>query len=153
MTRKRWAAALAATAASLVVVLTPQSADASAGGTVQGTMHFNCFGCGTTSGSADLRINGQIAGRQYIQARVTATFTAYESPLTCPTIGNAQGSFSGAWSGTFTWTRTGASVMVTTVGDVNGVSTLALVPVKPVVSVSPCGQALDLMVVGTFAGA
>jgi hypothetical protein len=119
-------------------------------GTFHGTAHINCFGCGSSSGTAALSVTGEINGVAKVEAGVTASYSVTEAPGTCPATGNATGSFSGAVNGSFTWIRVGANAVITTSGDINGAGVAAFAVTSPVGL--PCGGPVNATVVGGVAG-
>jgi hypothetical protein len=116
-----------------------------------GTAHINCFGCGGSSGTASLRASGEANGVAKAEGPVTATFSLFEDPNTCPLTGSAIGSFSGAFNGTFTWSRVGATAVITTAGDINGTG-IALFQTTTVGLICGAFIPMNATVVGSIAG-
>ena len=123
---------------------------AAGAGAFEGTAHINCFGCGSSSGTADLKVAGVVGTSAKALADVSASYTVSEAPGTCPAVGSAVGSFGGAINGTFTWTRVGATAVITTAGDINGAGVAAFAVTSPVGL--PCGGSVNATVVGAVAG-
>lgn len=128
----------------------PAGAKLPGGGTFNGTATIGCFGCGTSSGQANLKVTGTAKGKALAQKPVTATYTVTEPSATCPATGTATGSFSGAITGTFTWTRVGANAVITTTGDIKGAGVAAFAVTKP--KGLPCGGPVTATVAGSVAG-
>ena len=143
-------AVLAGAAVPAIALGTTGPAFAQGAGTFHGTAHINCFGCGSSSGSAALKVTGEVNGTAKAEAAVTASYSVTEAPGTCPATGNATGSFSGAVNGTFTWIRVGANAVITTAGDINGAGLAGFAVTSPVGL--PCGGPVDATVVGVVAG-
>lgn len=152
----RSAILVASVAASLATTVMPASA-AGAGAFI-GTAHINCFGCGTSPGTASLTVEGASTaapGTAIVSTtpNVTATYTAVEDndPTTCVISGTATGSTTGAVTVSFNWTRVGAAAVITTSGDINGAGAAVFVVTSP--AGIPCRSAVDAVVVGALAGA
>ena len=143
-------AVLAGAAIPAIAIGTTGPAYAQGAGTFHGTAHINCFGCGSSSGTADLKVTGEVNGTAKVEADVTATYTVTEASATCPAVGSATGSFSGAVNGTFKWTRVGATAVITTTGDIAGAGVAAFAVTSPVGL--PCGGPVNATVVGGVAG-
>jgi hypothetical protein len=110
-----------------------------------GTAHITCFGCGVSSGVADLTVTTPLGS-----GPVHATFTVVQSANTCPLNGTANGSFTGYLDGTFTWTRMGATAVITTSGDITGTGTAAFAPTD---LGNPCGNTwVGVTVAGAITG-
>jgi hypothetical protein len=120
------------------------------GGVFNGTAKINCFGCGASSGTASLKVSGVSQGKAVANKPVFASYTVSEAPATCPAVGTASGSFSGAIHGTFTWTRVGATAVITTAGGIKGAGIAAFSVTKPVGL--PCGGPVTAVVAGSVAG-
>lgn len=150
MNRIMRSAVLAVPAGVAILAGTTAPAYAAGAGSFNGNAHINCFGCGASNGSANLKVTGVINGVAKTQADVVATFNVTEAALTCPAVGSAVGGFSGAVNGTFTWTRVGATAVITTAGDINGAGVAAFATTKAGL---PCGGPVDAVVAGTVAGA
>lgn len=124
-----------------------------------GVARINCFGCGTSSGSADLcAIVKAPPYPPYICVGIErshwdtfATYTVFEAPGQCPVTGSATGATTGAVAVTFSWTRVGANAVITTAGDVNGGGVAAFKVTEP--AGLPCGGPVVATVAGTVAGA
>jgi hypothetical protein len=110
--------------------------------TFTGTAHINCFGCGPSTGYADLTVTTPAGS-----GTVHATFSVNEPANSCPQTGSASGSFSGYISGTFTWTRTGGTAVIRTSGDINGMGAAGFA-----VPGNPCGGPVDATVGGAIIG-
>ncbi|HVF04107.1 MAG TPA: hypothetical protein VNA20_04650 [Frankiaceae bacterium] len=142
-------AVLAATAATALAMTT---APANAAGAVAftGEATINCFGCGPSSGSANLAVTGTVNGTTQVATHgswnATAGFSVNEPSATCPATGSASGSVSGAgFTVTFNWTRVGATAVITTAGHINGGGSAAF----KADAALPCGA---VGVKATFAG-
>ena len=83
---------LAATAALLVSLVPSSPATAANEDLITGTVTIGCFGCGYTTGTADLLVNGT--------GSATATFDVYQEPSLCPARGFLYGTISGYYNGT-----------------------------------------------------
>src|SRR6266700_852501 len=110
-------------AAALATTMIPANATAGAGA-FEGTASIGCFGCGTSTGTADLCVTGVEvnAGPVIIGPAVCVTgipvvgtpnvhadYTVAEGTgVGCVVSGTATGTFTGALNGNFTWTRVGA---------------------------------------------
>lgn len=143
-------AVLAGAAIPAIAIGTSGPAYAQGAGVFHGTAHINCFGCGDSSGTAALSVTGEVNGVAKTEAAVNASYTLHEDSLTCPAVGTASGGFSGAVNGSFTWTRVGASAVITTAGDINGAGIAAFAVTSPVGL--PCGGPVNATVVGSVAG-
>ena len=150
MKRLLRAAAVAVPAAASIALGTAAPGYAAGGGTFNGQAHIPCFGCGVSSGTASLSFSGVANGKVIVLGPMNATFTDTEQSTTCPVMGTANGSFTGALNGTFTWSRVGATAIITTSGDLNGVGVAAFVVVQP--KGLPCGGPVTADVVGSVAG-
>ena len=107
---------------------------AAGGGTLVGTMHINCFGCGQTSGSAALTFTGVARGQRFVTAPVNFVFTFTNSASTACLAGGASGSYSGAIDGTFTMAFgpvPASQAVLTLQGDINGVGDMTTVVTTP----------------------
>lgn len=144
------ATVLAGTAAASIALGTAAPGYAAGGGAFNGQAQIGCFGCGASSGTASLSVSGVINGKSVVQGHVDASYTVSESSTTCPAVGTANGSFSGAVNGTFTWTRVGATAVITTSGDLSGAGVAAFAVVQP--KGLPCGGPVTADVVGSVAG-
>jgi hypothetical protein len=143
-------AVLAGVAVSGIALGTTGPAYAQGAGAFTGTAQINCFGCGSSAGTASLKVSGEVNGQAVTQGNVNATYTVSEASATCPAVGSANGSFSGAVNGTFTWTRVGATAVLTTAGDIKGAGIAAFAVKSPVGL--PCGGPVTAEVAGTVAG-
>jgi hypothetical protein len=151
MKRMMRAGLVAALAIAGIAIGTTDSASAKAsGGVFNGTASINCFGCGTSSGTAALKVSGVLQGKAGAQKALSASYTVSEASATCPAVGTANGSFSGAVSGSFTWTRVGATAVITTSGGIKGAGIAAFAVKKPVGL--PCGGPVTAVVAGSVAG-
>jgi hypothetical protein len=126
-------------AAGLVAALgavpaTPASAGA---GAFSGTVHIDCFGCGYSQGTGAFTLDGG--------APFSASFVVNEPPSTCPVIGAAEGSFSGAVNGQFTWTRYGTYLDIRTNGQPGSGHFGITAPTG-----NPCGGPVTATVTGTL---
>jgi hypothetical protein len=140
-------------AASVAIGATGSTAGAAvsaSGGVFNGTATINCFGCGSSSGSASLKVSGVLHGKAAANKAVFATYTVSEAAATCPAVGTANGSFSGAISGTFTWTRVGATAVITTAGGIKGAGVAGFAVTQP--KGLPCGGPVKAAVAGSVAG-
>jgi hypothetical protein len=129
-------------AAGLVAALgavpaTPASATGA--GAFTGTVHINCFGCGLSGGTGHFTLDG--TGAPFV-----ASFTVNEPASTCPAIGTAEGTFSGAVNGRFTWTRYGTYLDIRTNGLPGSGHFVITSPVG-----NPCGGPVAATVTGTIA--
>ncbi len=120
--------------------------------TYTGVDHVTWFGCGPTTGAADLCLTGCFRGSVRLGCTVAhATFTAQEcTGVDCVISGTATGSVTGGIALSVNWTRLGALAVVTTTGDVNGARYAALEVVGP--SGLPCGGPLDARFAGFLVG-
>lgn len=137
-----------------VLLQTSPSTAAGAAGFV-GTAHVNCFGCGSSPGTATLTVTcvDLGPGGNPCIGTVYATFIAVEDndPTTCVISGTATGSTTGVLVVSFNWTRVGAMAVITTNGDINGAGTAAFVITSPIGI--PCRSAVDAEIAGWLAGA
>lgn len=145
-------AALAAVAVlSLAVGITPAAAS---GGAVEfhGSWHINCFGCGSTTGSATLAVTGVVNGVVLVAAPVTASFSSFNgtSPFDCLISGAANGTTTGAVNVSFGWNRVGAFAVVGVTGDINGGGVAVFQPTDPIGLI--CGSPVNGVVAGAVAG-
>lgn len=108
----------------------------------------NCFGCGVSSGAADIWFAPAVQGVTSPNAK--ATYTVTEIPGQCPVTGSATGSVTGVANLSFSWARVGAVAVISTTGDVNGGGTATFAVTSPVGS--PCGGSVTAQVVGAIAG-
>ena len=108
-----------------------------------GVWHEDCWGCGITSGYADLVLYGTHSGR------ARATFTASSPPgLLCTFTGTAIGRIEGALDVDFTWTRAYfTQVVITFAGESTGNGRATFVP-----STTVCGGSVDAFVEGQLVG-
>ena len=113
-----------------------------------GEAAIDCFGCGVSSGTAALWVAPAVPGLD--APNTFATYTVIEIPSQCPITGSATGSTTGAMNVTFSWTRVGATALITTTGDVNGGGAAGFVVTDPVGN--PCGGPVRAQVVGAIAG-
>ncbi|MDQ1705137.1 MAG: hypothetical protein QOF18_1503 [Frankiaceae bacterium] len=150
MKRIMRSAVLAGAAVTGIALGTTGSAYAQGAGVFQGTAHINCFGCGSSSGTATLKVTGELGGTAMTQAAVSADYSVTEAAGTCPAVGSATGNFSGAINGTFTWTRVGATAVITTAGDIKGDGIAAFAVTSP--AGLPCGGPVTASVAGSVAG-
>lgn len=161
-----------AVAATLAVPGVPAQAEGAVFFTA--SIHINCFGCGTSPGTASLCVTGETdgsawagcgfaGGRSLIgEANGIATFTAVEDndPLTCVISGTATGTSlgggtlgglaTGGFQVAFNWTRVGDIAVITTTGTINGVGTAVFLVTSP--SGVPCRSAVDAIATGFVAG-
>jgi hypothetical protein len=151
---------LVAAVAASVGLSTPSASAAGAAVIVfQGTAHINCFGCGTSTGTASLGGTGvrssNLAAAPEMGA-ATASYTVQEDAgVSCVVTGSADGTVTGFVNVTFHWLRVGALAVITTAGDVTGAG-VAGFEVKgpdgnPLLGV-PCGGPVDANVAGAVAG-
>ena len=92
---------------------------------------IDCFGCGDSQGTAHLDIIGG--------GTAEATYTVNEPAIgpACVVTGTASGSTTGAINVTFSWTRVGATALITTGGEIEGAGVAAFHVTEP--SGIPCG--------------
>jgi hypothetical protein len=129
-----------------------------------GTAHINCFGCGTSTGTATLSgvdpgigvPDGELDDLAVESA--TATYTVQEDPgVSCVITGSADGTTKGELTEvTFHWLRVGATAVITTTGEITGAGVAAFVVTDgpgglPKLGV-PCGGPVDATVAGSVAG-
>ncbi|MDQ1705134.1 MAG: hypothetical protein QOF18_1500 [Frankiaceae bacterium] len=150
MKRIMRSAVLASAGIASIALGTSSPAFAATEGAFNGTAHINCFGCGTSTGTAALKVTGAIGTKKVIQGAVSSSYTVVEAKGTCPAVGSATGSFSGAINGTFTWTRVGATAVLTTAGGIKGDGIAAFAVTQP--KGLPCGGPVTATVVGSVAG-
>lgn len=146
--------AFAAGLAATVALGVPPAAATGGAVTFDGTAFVWCFGCGTTTGSAELDVSGALAdGTVLVDAPVHASYVAQQpnDPITCLITGTAQGTTGGAVSVSFNWTRVGAWAVITTQGDINGMGTALFVITDPIGI--PCRTYVWAHVTGTVFGA
>jgi hypothetical protein len=142
-------AVLAVPAGVAILAGTTAPAYAQGAGSFHGNAHINCFGCGPSNGTANLKVTGEVNGTAKAEADVFVTYSLNEDPTTCPAQGTASGSYSGALNGTFNWTRVGASAVLTVSGDINGAGVAVFATTKAGL---PCGGPVDAVVAGSVAG-
>lgn len=116
------------------------------GAAFTGEAAINCFGCGVSTGTADLTVISTGG-----MGSAFATYTVFESPAQCPVTGSATGSTTGSVVVDFNWTRVGATAVITTTGDINGGGVAAFAVTNPLGN--PCGGPVTAAVVGAIAGA
>lgn len=145
-----------------------------------GTAHINCFGCGTSTGTASMgtvcvsgNANGDDvaacgytrlgSGRRILNGSATAIYTVQEDPgASCVITGSADGTgdgtgtafgrMMGSLNAAFHWTRVGANAILTTTGDVTGAGTAEFAVTSPALPSIPCGGSVDAEFVGSVAG-
>ena len=106
-----------------------------------GVWHEDCWGCGATSGYADLTFYGTHPGHAH------ATFEAYSTATTCAFTGIAIGHVDGPISFDFAWSRAYFTVAaITLTGGTTGAGRATWVP-----SSVTCGGPVDAFVEGTIA--
>lgn len=134
-------------AAGVVSTVAMMGAPAQAQGAVAftGTATIDCFGCGTSTGTATLSGSGVLNGAA-VSGSASASFDLEEPAATCPASGSASGSVTGVVNVDFTWLRVGATAVITTSGDIDGAGTAAFAVTSGLV----CGED---DVTATFAGA
>jgi hypothetical protein len=127
-----------------------------------GTMSFDCFGCGTSGGSVrggsfcvvskDSAACAYPRGEQALfGSNTSADYVANEpADVTCIITGSASGYMWGALNVDFNWTRMGHVFIITTSGDVNGAGTGVFQVIEPMGI--PCGQPAVGYLVGEIAG-
>ena len=146
-----------AAAVAGATAMTGTPANAAGAGVFTGVASINCFGCGVSNGSADLWVTGVVgttpaaAVQGVTPPNAKATFSVTEIPSQCPVTGSAVGVVTGAVNVGFSWTRVGATAVITTTGDINGGGAAAFAVTSPVGN--PCGGAVTAQVVGAVAGA
>jgi hypothetical protein len=137
------------------IALSTTGASAQGAGEFNGSAHINCFGCGVSTGTAELSVTGEVNGSVVvggITANAHASFTVNEpTGPTCVVSGSASGTVTGAVSVDFNWTRVGAVAVITTSGQISGAGVAAFVVTSPVGV--PCPGPVDALVVGAVAGA
>lgn len=137
-----------------------------------------CFGCGVSSGTAELCAEGYndpdvviapCADPGQVEAwaahaianpvdvnplpingNVVATYQVVEIPSQCPVTGSATGSTAGAVEVDFTWTRVGTTAVITTQGDINGGGVAVFEVTDPIGGA--CGNPVTAVVAGAIAG-
>ncbi|HVF04223.1 MAG TPA: hypothetical protein VNA20_05230 [Frankiaceae bacterium] len=108
---------LAAVTAALLSV--PLAGPATAAGEVVVTCTVRYrYPTGYTSGTGSCSVTGVVNGTLYSAGAASMSFAVQNA---CPQQ-TATGTISGALDVNFNWSRTGASVVITTTGDVNGVA-------------------------------
>jgi hypothetical protein len=145
-----------------------------------GYAHINCFGCGTSTGTASMgtvcvsgNANGDDvaacgytrlgSGRRILNGSATAIYTVQEDPgASCVITGSADGTgdgtgtafgrMMGSLNAAFHWTRVGANAILTTTGDVTGAGTAEFAVTSPALPSIPCGGSVDAEFVGSVAG-
>lgn len=144
-----------------------------------GEATIDCFGCGelgSGNGTAELCAEGyvtndlaltpcvvpaqvlpwasRVIGTPHplpINGNVFATYSVGGPPIMCPIAGAATGSTTGAVEVVFTWTRIGATALITTQGDINGGGVAVFVVTDPAVG-SPCGGPVRAVFAGVITG-
>jgi hypothetical protein len=148
----RSVAIVTALAAAIAVPSTATASPRRGGaGHYGGNASIDCFGCGTSAGSAALQFTGVYSGYPAVLADATANFIANESAdVTCVITGSASGTVTGVINVDFNWTRVGPLAVITTSGDINGVSLAAFAVTSPIGN--PCGGPVTAIVQGVVAG-
>jgi hypothetical protein len=154
----RTAGLVAALAGSLAVTAPPAAADEGVF-PFFGTIHSNCFGCGSATGSGYVCVvtpDGAAcvyyprARRAGITYNTSLNFTESEpTGVGCLLTGSASGTATGAINVTFSLTRLGSFFVITTSGDVNGAGVGALQVTSPLGV--PCGGPVDAQIAGSIA--
>lgn len=166
-------ATLAAAVAASLSVGTPADA-APIGGAFVGEASINCFGCGSSTGTAELCAEGYVHPTAVVTACVDpnkvagwatsghvnplpinpnlfASYTVAEpAGATCVVTGTASGTTTGVVNVTFNWTRLGAVAVISTSGDVNGSGLGVFVVTEP--QGIPCGGPVTAVVAGVLLG-
>jgi hypothetical protein len=139
-----------------------------------GTAHVNCFGCGSSTGTAELCLTGAygtttFAACAYPRFRGTrqlsggapayAEYTVQEDPgVSCVITGSADGKVysptkaTATITVTFHWLRVGALAVITTGGDITGSGVAAFAVTSPALPSIPCGGPVDADIAGSIAG-
>jgi hypothetical protein len=144
----------AVVAAGMATALATSMMPANAAGAVvfTGTADIACFGCGTSSGTAELTGVGVTTGGGAVNGSAHASYTVQEDAgVNCVITGTASGTVTGSVNVSFNWTRVGAVAVISTTGDINGAGVAAFVVTSPVGL--PCGAHVSATVVGAVAGA
>ena len=111
----------------------------------QGTASIDCFGCGVSQGTAELTLTSLgFTGSAHADYTVTEG-----TGVTCVVTGSASGTTTGDVNVSFNWLRVGATAVITTTGDIDGVGLAGFVAH---VSGLPCGAAITADVAGVVAG-
>ncbi|HVF20893.1 MAG TPA: hypothetical protein VNA14_11725 [Mycobacteriales bacterium] len=109
------------------------------------TLTYAAYGVGSSSGSGTCTATGTHTGT------VALTFWTDDPAATCPVVGQAVGSVSGAVNGLITWQRPASTVTLSN-GDHNGTGTLTHAVTSP--AGNPCGGTnVSAHAVFTIAGA
>lgn len=157
----RSAIVTAGAAATILMGTSPASAQTVI--TFGGTASIGCFGCGEygpEGNSACFHVHGVLHGHVVADVQGCATFTVTEpAGAACVLSGSAQGEINIAGTAvtgeavavdaSFTWTRVGATAVV----SVPGVGTGAAVFVVTSPVGNPCGGAVEAHFGGALAGA
>ena len=124
------------------VPVAPAPAHAGAG-RFTGTVTIGCFGCGTYGPSGN---HGSFTLTGVTNGEFTAEFTITTPPGSgCVLTDSVAGDFSGAVTGSFTWTRYGQHLDIRTNG-LPGEGTFVIT--EPIGN--PCGMAVTAFVSGTL---
>jgi hypothetical protein len=122
-----------------------------------GTAHINCFGCGTSTGTAELAgqdpsVSAEVETDDAELETAHAAYSVQEDGGTsCVITGTATGTTVGELATvSFNWTRIGAVAVISTTGEINGAGVAVFVVTSPIGL--PCGGPVDATVVGTVAG-
>jgi hypothetical protein len=112
----------------------PAEAVAPGGGTLVGTLHVNCFGCGASAGTASLKFTGVARGQRFVTAPVNLSFS-FNSAVQTACIGAVgSGSYAGAIDGTFTMNfgpTVATEAVLSLQGDINGAGSLTAAVTTP----------------------
>lgn len=143
----RTLAVAAVTASTVALGGTP--AHAATAVRFEGDAYIACFGCGATSGTADIWVTGVLDNTVVGPAvygltppNARASFSAHQPSETCPLTGTATGTVTvltsnGQRSMSFNWTRVGSEAVVTTTNPA-AVGRATFFVTSPVGN--PCGQ-------------
>ena len=99
-----------------------------------GTMYIGCAGCGNSTATATLQVDGATVGRGAIVGAADATMDLYESASGPSCIANGSvrnGVMTGALAVRFAWTRLGHLALVTTRGEIDGHGVAAIHVTSP----------------------
>jgi hypothetical protein len=148
----RSAVLAASVAAGLTMSMAPAHAVAPEAIVFTGTAHINCFGCGSSTGSAKLALAGTRT-----DAMATASYTVQEDPgVSCVITGSADGTVTSTSIGatvSFHWLRVGAVAVITTGGAITGAAVAGFAVTSPALPSVPCGGPVDADVAGVLVGA
>ena len=121
-------------ALALLAFLTPAAPPAHADpGAVAftGTMTIACAGCGHSTATASLQVDGATVGRGLVSGTAGATMDVHELGL-CVANGSVRnGVMTGALDVRFAWTRLGSVGLVSTWGEIAGEGIVAIRVTSP----------------------